>query len=239
MIFPAIDLQAGNSVRLYQGDFAKETLIATNPAKQAEQINAAGVHALHLVDLDGAKVGKPQNLAVIKQIRTVFTGLIEVGGGIRSQKTIEQYLALGIDRLILGSIALKDPDFTRQMLAKFGPEKIVIGVDGKDGKVASDGWLQQSEVTMAALIEQMQQAGAKHFIVTDVAKDGTMSGANQALLTTLQEKFPQANIIASGGIRNLDDILNLQAAGIKAAIAGKSLYEGSLTLAEIAGVNGC
>ena len=191
------------------------------------------------MDLDGAKAGSPQNLAVIKKIRAEFTGLIEVGGGIRSLDTIETYLAMGIDRLILGSVALKDPAFTKQVLAKFGPERIVIGVDGTDGKVAVDGWLKQSEVTMATLINEMQQAGAKHFIVTDVAKDGTMTGANMDLLTSLQSQFPQANIIASGGIRNLQDILALQAAGIADAVAGKALYEGSLTLKEIAEVNGC
>lgn len=239
MILPAIDLQNGQSVRLYQGDFTKETIISPAPVKQAKEINAAGVYALHLVDLDGAKAGFPKNLAVIKKIRAEFTGLIEVGGGIRSLDTIETYLAMGIDRLILGSVALKDPAFTKQVLAKFGPERIVIGVDGTDGKVAVDGWLKQSEVMMATLINEMQQAGAKHFIVTDVAKDGTMTGVNMDLLTSLQKQFPQANIIASGGIRDLQDILALQAAGIADAVAGKALYEGSLTLEEIAGVNGC
>lgn len=237
MIFPAIDLKNGQSVRLYQGDFSKDTLIETTPEKQAQKINAAGISALHLVDLDGAKAGKPQNLEVVKKIRDSFSGIIEIGGGIRNIAALQQYLEMGINRVILGSVALKNPEFTKKALQEFGAEKIVIGVDGTDSKVAVSGWLEQSNVLMSELIEKMIISGAKHFIVTDVKRDGTLQGANVELLIKLQTLFPQANIIASGGIRDLRDITELRSKGIKDAIVGKSLFEGTLTLKEIAEVN--
>ncbi|WP_283584096.1 1-(5-phosphoribosyl)-5-[(5-phosphoribosylamino)methylideneamino]imidazole-4-carboxamide isomerase [Limosilactobacillus difficilis] len=237
MIWPAIDLQNGNSVRLYQGQFNQETLVSPTPVQQARQLNTAGVNRLHLIDLDGAKDGSPQNLTTIKAIRQAFSGQIEVGGGIRSHATIETYLRSGIDRVILGSAAIDNPQFTKQVLQEFGTDQIVIGVDGREGQVATAGWLTQSTVPMSRLIAEMVPAGAKNFIVTDVARDGTMQGPNIELLQSLQQEFPQANIIASGGIRNMADIQQLQAAGIKDMVVGKSLYEGTLTLAEIAEVN--
>lgn len=237
MIFPAIDIQNGQSVRLYQGQFDQETLVSATPVEQAKQIKANKIDRLHLVDLDGAKAGSPQNFAVVKSICQNFSGLIEIGGGIRSTAAIEKYLAAGISRVILGSVALKDPEFTTKAIEQFGPNKIVIGVDGRDGKVATEGWLDQSTVAMSDLISAMVNASAENFIVTDVARDGTMQGPNIDLLQDLQDKFPNAKIIASGGIRNLTDIRKLQAAGIKDMVAGKSLYEGTPTLAEVAEVN--
>ncbi|WP_311408303.1 1-(5-phosphoribosyl)-5-[(5-phosphoribosylamino)methylideneamino]imidazole-4-carboxamide isomerase [Liquorilactobacillus uvarum] len=236
MIFPAIDLQEGKSVRLFQGDFKKKTLVNENPLEQAAKINQSGIRQLHLVDLDGAKIGKPQNLDAIKEIRTHFEGVIELGGGIRNFKQLERYFELGLDRLIIGSAALKNPSFVRSALAQYGPEKIVIGVDGANGKVAINGWLEQSETTMTDLIAEMQIAGARHFVVTDVARDGAMQGANTELLTDLKNTFPTCNIIASGGIRDINDIKALMESGISDIIVGKALYEGRLTLEEIAEV---
>ncbi|WP_367341654.1 1-(5-phosphoribosyl)-5-[(5-phosphoribosylamino)methylideneamino]imidazole-4-carboxamide isomerase [Limosilactobacillus sp.] len=237
MIFPAIDLQKGRSVRLFQGDFKQSRLVNGKPLEQAALINWRGIHCLHLVDLDGAKAGQPQNLKTVQQIAGRFQGMMEIGGGIRTSETIEQYLNSGISRVILGSVALKDPDFTKAALQQFGPDKIVIGVDGRDGKVATEGWLDQSVMPMADLIGEMVAAGAQTFIVTDVAKDGMMSGPNIDLLASLQKKFPDANIVASGGIRNLADIRALQKAGIKDMIAGMSLAQGTLTLQEVKEVN--
>ncbi|GAJ27451.1 phosphoribosylformimino-5-aminoimidazole carboxamide ribotide isomerase [Liquorilactobacillus sucicola DSM 21376 = JCM 15457] len=236
MIFPAIDLQEGRSVRLFQGDFSKKTLINKDPVEQAEKINQSGIHQLHLVDLDGAKTGKPQNLATIKKIRNHFEGLIELGGGVRKFQQLEHYFELGLDRVIIGSAALKDPDFVKKALKRYGKEKIVIGVDGTDGKVAINGWLEQSETSMKDLIAEMQKAGAHHFVVTDVARDGTMKGANTELLVNLKNFFPACNIVASGGIRNIDDVKNLMRNGIDDIIVGKALYEGGLTLNQIAEV---
>lgn len=237
MIIPAIDLQGGNSVRLYQGQFNEKTLVNASPVAQAQAINAAGISCLHLVDLDGAKNGRPQNLETIKQIRQQFSGQIELGGGIRDRQTVDQYLKLGIDRIILGSLVVKKPQLAKSLIKKLGPDKIVVGVDGKDGLVATEGWLNQSTLTMADLINEMADAGATQFIVTDISKDGTMKGPNTSLLANLQEQFPKVNIIASGGIRNRADITHLQNAGLKDMIAGKSIYEGTLTLKEVAEVN--
>jgi phosphoribosylformimino-5-aminoimidazole carboxamide ribotide isomerase len=237
MIFPAIDLQGGQSVRLFKGNFQKKTLIAASPQKQATQFEQAQVGYLHLVDLDGAKFGRPQNEAVISSIRKAFNGLLELGGGIRDLKTVEYYLNLGIDRVIIGSAVLSDPQFVRQALKKYGPMKIVIGVDGKNGCVAVNGWLEQTQTKMADLIAKVVQAGAKIFIVTDVERDGTMQGPNIQLLASLQKQFPACRITASGGIRNLADVQKLQAAGVKDAIIGKALFEGGISLQKIAEVN--
>ena len=236
MIFPAIDLQDGRSVRLYKGDFAQETVINPDPVDQAKQYEDAKVGALHLVDLDGAKAGKPVNVDIVKAVREAFTGILEIGGGIRDKAAVDLYLGLGVDRVILGSVALKNPELTKQVIAEYGAERIV-GVDGKNGKVAAEGWLDQSDVPMTDLIGAMVEGGAKYFIVTDVDRDGTMQGANEDLLGNLQKAFPTARIVASGGVRNLEDIKSLESKGVMDSIVGKALYEGTITLEEIAGYN--
>lgn len=233
MIFPAIDIQDKRSVRLYKGDFDKEIVINYSPMAQAEDYEHAGIKALHVVDLDGAKAGKPVSFDIIIGIRRAFSGIIEVGGGIRDEEMIKAYLNAGIDRIILGSVALKNAEFTKQMLATYGAERIVIGVDGADGKVATEGWLEKSDVDMSHLIREMMAAGAKYFIVTDINRDGTMEGVNQELLFELHDQFPEARIIASGGIRNAGDIVALRKKGIVDCIVGKALYEGPLALADI------
>ena len=237
MIFPAIDLQDGRSVRLYKGDFAQETVINPDPVDQAKQYEDAKVGALHLVDLDGAKAGKPVNVDIVKAVRQAFTGILEIGGGIRDKAAVDLYLGLGVDRVILGSVALKNPELTKQVIAEYGAERIVIGVDGKNGKVSAEGWLDQSDVPMTDLIGAMIAGGAKYFIVTDVDRDGTMQGANEDLLGDLQKTFPTARIVASGGVRNLEDIKSLEAKGVMDSIVGKALYEGTITLDEIAEYN--
>ncbi|MDQ7937891.1 1-(5-phosphoribosyl)-5-[(5-phosphoribosylamino)methylideneamino]imidazole-4-carboxamide isomerase [Lactiplantibacillus sp. WILCCON 0030] len=239
MIFPAIDLKAGQSVRLYQGDYHQTTLINADPVAQAQQVTAAGLRQLHLVDLDGAKSGQPENMATITAIRQAFTGALELGGGIRSYALATRYLKLGIDRLILGSAALDDPTLVKQLLADFGGDRIVIGVDGQNGRVAINGWLAQSQTKMSTLIATMMASGAKHFIVTDVARDGTMQGPNLELLAQLQAKISTANLVASGGIRNLTDVQTLNTLGIHDVIIGKALYEGTVTLAALAEVDAC
>jgi len=239
MIFPAIDLRAGQSVRLYQGDFSQATLINADPVVQAQQINAAGLQQLHLVDLDGAKSGRPENWATVAAIRAAFTGTLELGGGIRSYDLAARYLKLGVDRLVIGSAALTDPALVKRLLTTFGGERIVIGVDGQHGQVAINGWLEQSQTKMSTLIQTMMASGAKHFIVTDVARDGTMQGPNLNLLGQLHAQLPPAQLVASGGIRDVADLQTLQAMGITDAIIGKALYEGTVTLAELAEVTTC
>ena len=236
MIFPAIDLHNGQSVRLYQGDYDQVTLIDADPVHQARTIQKTGVKQLHLVDLDGAKSGQPENYATIAEIRQHFKGFLELGGGIRDYAVAKKYLDLGIDRIIIGSAAVKNPDFVKDLLGEYDGDHIVIGVDGNNGKVALNGWLEQSEVLMVDLIQEMMNFGAKSFIVTDVARDGTMQGPNLDLMMKLYQALPDANVIASGGIRNLHDLHNLKAMGINDVIIGKALYEGTITLEQIAEV---
>ncbi|MFD1485689.1 1-(5-phosphoribosyl)-5-[(5-phosphoribosylamino)methylideneamino]imidazole-4-carboxamide isomerase [Lacticaseibacillus baoqingensis] len=237
-LFPAIDLLNGQSVRLFQGDYAQVSTINTDPLVQAQKIQQAGLTNLHLVDLDGAKAGQPQNLETITRLRQNTDLFIEVGGGIRSLKTIRQYLDLGIDRVILGSIALKAPELVKQALAEFGADQIVIGIDAKNDRVATEGWLETSTTSTADLVATMAEAGAATFIVTDIAKDGTLAGPNVAMLRRLHEQFPALIFVASGGMRTPADLVALQTAGIEHAIIGKALAAGSITLAQLKALEG-
>lgn len=237
-IFPAIDLINGQSVRLYQGDYDQKTTISADPVTQAQSFEQAGLTHLHLVDLDGAKAGEPKNLATIEKIRAATDLFIEVGGGIRTLESIEAYLAKGIDRVILGSVALKDPELTKAALKQFGPDKIVIGIDALHDRVATEGWLEDSDVSCAQLVEAMQQAGAQTFIVTDIAKDGTLSGPNVQMLAALHQQFPALTFVASGGMHEPSDLTQLKAAGITVAIVGKALAAGSITLADLKALEG-
>jgi phosphoribosylformimino-5-aminoimidazole carboxamide ribotide isomerase len=190
-----------------------------------------------LVDLDGAKTGRPINRPVIEQICQQTNLAVEVGGGIRSLAQINAYLTSGVARVILGSAALKEPKLIQQAISQFGADQIVVGIDGKNGRVAISGWLEQSDVEMAELIESMAAFSVVNFIVTDISRDGTMMGPNVAQLSELQRRFPAVSIIASGGIRNLTDLNRLADAGISAAIVGKAMATGDLsakTLAEVA-----
>ncbi|CAH1852967.1 1-(5-phosphoribosyl)-5-[(5-phosphoribosylamino)methylideneamino]imidazole-4-carboxamide isomerase [Convivina intestini] len=233
MIFPAIDLKNGQSVRLYQGDYQQETIINPDPLAQVAQIQAAGLSHLHLVDLDGAKAGRPINLAIIKKIRAASPLFIELGGGIRTLSQVAQYLNLGINRIILGSIALTNPELVAQCLQEYGPEKIAIGVDGRKGRVATDGWLEKSNQSFSQVVQAMQALGAKHFIVTDISRDGTLTGPNLSFLQALQQEFPTSNIIASGGVANRQDLINLKNIGIQDVIVGRALYDGQLHLTDL------
>ena len=233
MILPAIDLLNGQSVRLRQGDYQQVTPIHADPVRQAQAVNAAGIHALHVVDLDGARTGRVVNLAVIQKIRTVFEGFMAVGGGIRTLAQITQYAEMGVNRIILGSIALKSPELVKAAVARFG-DVIAVSIDGKNNVVATEGWLADTNVSFDALMAEMLAIGVKQFIVTDVARDGMLTGPNIPLLMRLQQQFPEATIIASGGIAELSDVLALQQAGITDVIIGKALAVGQITLAQLA-----
>lgn len=233
MILPAIDLLNGQSVRLRQGDYQQVTPIHADPVRQAQAVNAAGIHALHVVDLDGARTGRVVNLAVIQQIRNVFEGFMAVGGGIRTLSQITQYAEMGVNRIILGSIALKSPELVKAAVARFG-DVIAVSIDGKNNVVATEGWLADTNVSFDALMAEMLAIGVKQFIVTDVARDGMLTGPNIPLLMRLQQQFPEATIIASGGIAELSDVLALQQAGITDVIIGKALAVGQITLAQLA-----
>ncbi|WP_288529087.1 1-(5-phosphoribosyl)-5-[(5-phosphoribosylamino)methylideneamino]imidazole-4-carboxamide isomerase [uncultured Secundilactobacillus sp.] len=235
-IIPAIDLKSQKSVRLYQGDFDQTTLIDADPLQQALAIQKAGLTRLHLVDLDGAKTGRPVNRSIIEQICAQTNLKVEVGGGIRTLAQVNQYLTSGVDRVILGSAALTDPTLVQTAIQQFGNDQIVIGIDGKNGRVAISGWLEESDVTMTALMTAMVAFGAVNFIVTDIEKDGTLSGPNVAQLAALQTAFPMTNIVASGGVTTKQDLAALAQAGLQAAIVGRAMATGDLPLAQLAEV---
>ena len=228
VIYPAIDLYEGKAVRLYKGDYARMTVYNENPAAVALDFRAAGADHIHLVDLAGAKSGKPENLDTIAAIITAFGGFVEVGGGIRDMDTVEKYISIGVDRVILGTAAVKDPAFLREALRKYG-EKIAVGVDIKDGFVAIKGWTEKSDLTADAFMEKMTSLGVSTVICTDISRDGAMQGTNRALYKDLSAKYPIA-LIASGGVSDMEDIRALNAMGIHGAIVGKAYYIGAIDL---------
>lgn len=228
IILPAIDLHEGKCVRLFQGDYSTAKVVAESPVETARQFEAQGARWLHMVDLDGAKSGKPQNSQLIFEVRESVNLHIEVGGGIRDLETVEYYLSRGVSRVILGSAALRDPELVKKAVKKY-EKKIAVGIDAVDGKIAADGWTNQSEVNYLELAKRMEDIGVQYLICTDIRQDGTMGGPNLAMLDRLNQAV-SCNIIASGGVSSLLDIVALYDLGLYGAIAGKSVYEGALDL---------
>ena len=227
-IYPAIDLYGGKAVRLYKGDYAQMTVYSDDPVSVAKDFAAAGASHIHLVDLEGAKIGKPANLATIAKI-VETTGLFaEVGGGIRDMETVDSYLAIGVSRVILGTAAVKDPDFLQAALAKYG-EKIAVGVDLKDGFVAIKGWTETSDLKAEDFFEKMQNLGVRTIICTDISRDGAMKGTNRELYRALSEKFT-IDLIASGGVSSMEDVTALAGMKLHGAIIGKAYYIGAIDL---------
>lgn len=227
-IYPAIDLYDGKAVRLYKGDYAQMTVYSENPAEVAKDFAAAGASHIHLVDLEGAKKGSPANLETISKIIEAANLFVEVGGGIRSLETVEQYLAIGVDRVILGTAAVTDPEFLEAALARYG-EKIAVGVDLKDGYVAIKGWTETSELTAEAFFAKMEALGVKTVICTDISRDGAMKGTNRELYRELSGKFA-IDLIASGGVSTLEDVQALAEMNLHGAIIGKAYYIGAIDL---------
>ena len=227
-LFPAIDLIGGCAVRLVKGDYAQKTVYSDNPAEVAKSFAAAGAKYLHVVDLEGAKDGGTPNLETIKNIVEKGGLLVEVGGGIRSEEVIKKYLDAGVFRVILGTAAVQNPAFLKEMVQKYG-EKIAVGVDIKDGMVAIKGWTEVSQESCFDFCEKLQKIGVKTIICTDISKDGLLSGTNLGLYKELSEKF-SVDIVASGGVTTLDDIKKLADMGMYGAILGKALYTGNIDL---------
>ena len=227
-IYPAIDLYGGKAVRLFKGDYAQMTVYSDDPVSVARDFAAAGASHIHLVDLEGAKIGKPANLDTIRAI-VETTGLFaEVGGGIRDMETVDSYLSIGVSRVILGTAAVKDPDFLHAALHKYG-EKIAVGVDLKDGVVAIKGWTETSDLKAEEFFEKMQNLGVKTIICTDISRDGAMKGTNRALYRALSEKF-DIDLIASGGVSSMEDVTALAEMKLHGAIIGKAYYIGAIDL---------
>ena len=230
LIFPAIDLYDGKAVRLYKGDYAQMTVYSENPPEIAETFCQQGADCLHLVDLEGAKTGETPNLETIRRIRAAAPLFIEVGGGVRSMAVVERYLEAGIDRVILGTAAVTDPVFLREAVETYR-EKIAVGVDIRDGKVAIKGWTEKSALDAFDFCRELQSLGVQTVICTDISRDGAMQGTNRALYGELSKTF-SLNIVASGGVSSIDDIKALRALDLYGAIIGKAYYTGAIDLKE-------
>lgn len=230
---PAIDIIGGQCVRLTEGDFAQQKTYDSNPVEVAKCFEAAGMTRLHLVDLDGARARQPKNLSVLEAISNQTTLQIDFGGGIQSDEAINQVFNAGAHQVTAGSIAVREPEKVQQWLKDFGAEKIIIGADFREGYIAINAWADQSEVAVTDFIASYLQAGARTFICTDVSKDGKLQGPATAEYTRLVQAFPEAQFIASGGVTTLQDLEELAAVGLRGAIIGKAIYEGTLTLADL------
>ncbi len=228
IIFPAIDLRGGKCVRLIQGDFDKETVYSDDPQATALKWQSMGAKFLHIVDLDGARAGSPQNITAIKNILDAVKIPIEVGGGIRTLDDIEKLLALGVRRVILGSVAVENISLVEDAAKKFG-DKIIVGIDARGGFVATHGWEKSSAVKADELARKIVAAGVKTIIYTDISKDGMLSGVNAESFAELA-KISGAEVIASGGVKSIEDIRALKAAKIAGVIVGKAIYTGALDL---------
>ncbi|EDH0998299.1 1-(5-phosphoribosyl)-5-[(5-phosphoribosylamino)methylideneamino]imidazole-4-carboxamide isomerase [Listeria monocytogenes] len=230
-IFPAIDLKNGQCVRLFQGDFSKKTVVNEDPIAQAKAFATDGATYLHIVDLDGALEGRPINLEVIQKMKITAKIPVQVGGGIRSMAQVDYYLESGIDRVIIGSAALTDPDFLRAAVQKYGA-KIAAGIDAKNGFVATRGWLDVSKVSYLDLAKRMEKVGVETIIYTDISRDGTLTGPNLEQMANLKEHV-KVNLIASGGVSSRADLEALAKLGLYGAIAGKALYNRQISMSDI------
>lgn len=231
IIFPAIDIRGGKCVRLEEGRFDRETVFAENPLEAARRWVDAGSEWLHIVDLDGARAGQPVNLEVVKKIAETFDVKIQLGGGGRTLESVAAILSSGVQRVILGSVAVRSPELVSQVCAKYG-ERIVIGIDARNGEVAVDGWEKSGLLQADELALRMKAAGATRIIYTDISRDGMLTGVNVAATLQLADKSG-LKIIASGGVRGMEDIQALQPLterGVEGVIIGKALYTGAISL---------
>lgn len=232
IVFPAIDLKGGQVVRLAEGDMDRATVYGDNPAAQALIFAEAGSHFLHVVDLDGSFAGRAENRAAVEAILEAFPGHVQLGGGIRTREAVEGWFDMGVSRVVMGTAALKDPQFVKDMAAEF-PGGIVVAVDARDGMVATEGWAEVSDVSVVDLARRFEDAGVASLLFTDIGRDGLLKGVNIEATVDLARQV-DIPVIASGGVKGLDDIhvLALHAAdGIEGVITGRALFEGRLDLA--------
>lgn len=230
LIFPAIDLYEKKAVRLFQGDYSKMTVYSDNPIEIVKDFENNKATHLHLVDLEGAKLGTTPNLSTIENIIKHSDLFVEVGGGIRTMEVIDQYLSIGVDRVILGTAAVTNPDFLNKAVEKY-KDKIAVGVDSKDGFVAIKGWVEKSEYTTMKFCKAMQELGINTVICTDISKDGAMKGSNHKLYQELSSNL-DLNIIASGGVSSIEDVKTLRKLNLYGAIIGKAYYNKAISLKE-------
>jgi phosphoribosylformimino-5-aminoimidazole carboxamide ribotide isomerase len=229
-IWPAIDLRGGQCVRLEQGDYGRETVFSADPAAMARQWVASGATCLHLVDLDGARDGRTANLASVRAILGAVDVPCELGGGIRTEETVRELLDAGLSRLVIGTKALKEPHWFRRLCRQFA-RRLVLGIDARDGRVATEGWLETSTTSAVELARQLAGEPIAAIIYTDIATDGMLAGPNVAAMRQMQEAV-DLPVIASGGVTTADDVAALARAGLAGCIIGRALYEGRISLAE-------
>lgn len=227
-IWPAIDLRGGRCVRLKQGDYRRETVFSEDPVAMARHWVELGARRLHLVDLDGARDGLPGNLPSVEAIVRAAGIPCELGGGIRSEGTVRELLDLGLSRLVIGTLAIRQPDWFRRMCRQF-PGRMVLGIDARDSRVATDGWLETSDVDAVDLAHQFDGEPLAAVVYTDIATDGMLAGPNVEAMARMQAAV-DLPVVASGGVRSAEDVARLAAAGMAGAIIGRALYEGTLTL---------
>ena len=230
IIFPAIDLIGGAAVRLVMGDYGQKTVYSNTPLEVAKGFKASGAEYLHAVDLDGAKSGGTPNFDVVSELASKSGLMVEIGGGIRDMDTVKKYLDAGAFRVILGSAAVKDPDVLMRAVDKYN-EKIAVGVDIKEGKVAIHGWLESTELEGFDFCGRLEKMGVSTVICTDISKDGMMKGTNLELYRRMSESLSM-NIVASGGVSSIDDVRALRKMDIYGAILGKALYTGAVSLTD-------
>ena len=231
ILFPAVDIRGGRCVRLTEGRFDQETVYADDPAAAALTWEQAGAEYVHVVDLDGALAGAPKNRDAVRAIRKTLSVPFQLGGGIRTLTAIESWLSEGVNRVILGSIAVKKPELVAEACKLYG-DKIVVGIDARNGVVAVDGWGESGDLAAEELARRMKVVGVERFIFTDISRDGTLTGVNVEATEALAEASG-AKVIASGGVSGIEDIRRLQQAkGIEGVVIGKALYTGALSLAE-------
>ena len=236
IILPAIDIKNGTCVRLYQGDFGTAHKVAEDPAETAARFYEEGARWLHMVDLDGAKTGKRQNRDLILGVVRASELSVELGGGIRNMASVEDYLSNGVARVILGSAALRDPAFVREAVRRYGA-KIAVGIDAKDGRVSTQGWLDTSDVDYIRFAKEMEAVGVQTIIFTDIACDGMLQGPNFDRLAQLRQAVG-CRVVASGGIRDIGHIRRLKEMALYGASCGKSIYSGTLGLKEAVAAGG-
>lgn len=237
-ILPAIDIKEGQVVRLFKGDFNQKTVVNPDVIGQSKIFAQAGIDFIHVVDLDGAFDGRATNRDLIAKLKKESGLGVEVGGGIRTLEQIEDYLAVGIDRVIIGSMAVKNPDFVKAALEKFGSDKVVVGIDAKNGMVATEGWLETSNVDYISLAKAMEKIGVTLFVYTDIDRDGTLTGPNFEHYDRLVAELTTAKVIASGGIAEQSDLVKLQQIGVSGTIVGKAYYNGNISLEELKAFGG-
>jgi len=230
IILPAIDLLDRKAVRLLKGDYNQVTVYSDSPLEVAEKFKSLGATHIHMVDLDGAKYGTAPNMDIVAEVAEKTGLFIEIGGGIRSMETVKKYIDAGISRVILGTAAICDEDFLKEAVKAYG-EKIAVGADVKDGKIAVKGWLEQSDVTLDEFFLKMQYLGVKNIICTDISRDGAMRGTNLELYRELSAKY-SLDITASGGVSSIEDVKRLREMNLYGAIIGKAYYTGAVDLKE-------